>query len=147
MKLRNLLLADAVDAGAEGKVFIHGGGIGRITGGSFPWTQPRLALFVTVEREEGEEPGSDHLLEMDIVDADGSTIAPTMNSLFRVPADEVEGVPVDMNALVTMNGLTFPAPGVYTLIVRVDGLELGRAAFRVVAGDDPGATHPMGERD
>lgn len=134
MRIRAFLLADAVAADAVGKGFIHGAGVSAINAASFPWTQPQLAIYVMLEREE-EPYGVDHSLALRFVRPDGEPLGPEIGSNFRIEQGEFEGLPERVNFAATLNGLLFPEAGVYTVVLQLDGEELDRTHIYVRAVD------------
>lgn len=130
MRIRAFLLADAVAADAVGKGFIHGAGVGAINATSFPWTQPQLAVYVMLERED-EAYGSDHSLALTFYRPDGEPLGPEIETNFRIERGEVESSPERVNLAATLNGLVFPEDGVYTVALRLDDRELDRTHIYV----------------
>lgn len=131
MIARNLLLADAVDVGPSGKLFIHGGGIGRVFASHFPWAQPGLGVVGTIELEEHEPGGKDHEVAIEFLDASGAPLGAGVTSIFRPGAPEDPELPASVNLALMFQGLVFPEPGRYWVAVSVDGEELRRLAFAV----------------
>ena len=91
MILRSLLLADAVDVGSSGKVFIHGGAISRIFAGMIPWTHPSIAVFARLQAES-EEVGDDHRLSIKFLGSDGTKVVAGAEASFRVVAPTDQSV-------------------------------------------------------
>jgi len=140
MDVDYLVLADAATA-ADGKHYIHGGGWDTLWAASFPVTQPQMTAAVRL-RVPWHDTNQPHQLGVDIVDADGNSLLPQrMAQAITVgrpptldPGDD-QVVPLTF----TFAGFQFPAPGTYALIVTIDGMEVGRAPFRVraLAGTQP----------
>ncbi len=133
MRVRALILADAVSVDAEGKTFVHGGGITRLYAHSFPWTHPQLALWASIERDE-EPLGSDHDVRIRFLTPEGSPLGPETSAHFRWarPQGAPEQLPLLMNFASSYVGVSFPEPGVYSIQLLVDGDELGRLPFEVL---------------
>jgi hypothetical protein len=134
VRVRTFLLADAVDIGTAGKIYVHGGGINQISPPTYPWTLPQLGVLVTLEREE-EELGSDHYLRLTFVAPSGETIGPELATNFRVPAPSVAETPVQIHFSMSVSGVRFPTPGVYAVEVAVDRTVLDR--LRLVLAEAP----------
>jgi hypothetical protein len=144
VKVRAFMLADAVDTGPGGKLFVHGGGISRIRPPvGYPWTQPQLAVLLILERE-GEPVGSDHEIQLRIVDANGETLGPELPVNFRFPPPVAEEAPTLVNLSATIAGLTFEAPGIYSVEARVDGELIDRLRLVLVEAAEKlkGPTEP-----
>jgi hypothetical protein len=119
MRVRNFLLADAVAVGPEGKAFIHGAGIDRVHAMTFPWTQPQLAAYITLLREE-EQFGSDHYFRFRFLRPDGSRLGPEIGGNFRIPTPQDPDSPVQMNLALALAGIEFPEAGRYEAELEVD---------------------------
>src|SRR5262245_50313329 len=92
MRLDTCLLADAATTTPDGKVFIHGGGITRLTPPTLPWTHPMLALVLRFELEE-DDPGTSHQISLGLNSPAGEemlTPAPELD-VHPTPTKAVEG--------------------------------------------------------
>jgi hypothetical protein len=120
MKVRAFLIADAITT-AQGKSYVHGGGITQIAG-SFPHTQPELNVLLRLERAD-ERLGSDHEAAIRLFDpADHQVVELRAN--YRIPGDAKEGYPITMDLVGYFTGLTFETPGIYHFKAFIDDVEL-----------------------
>ena len=132
MILRAFILADAVTFTADGKYFIHGGGVDRIFAAHFPWTHPQLAAFVTLVPEADDVPGSDRHLEIEFVDEDDQPIEARIGGNFRIPpSDASRGRFPTVHFNGNFVGVAFREPGVYWVRALVDHQELGRLPLTI----------------
>jgi hypothetical protein len=65
-----LLIADAVSAPPDGKFYIHGGGLTRLTVPVLPFVVPQIGAFVRLEIDE-DEVGQEHEFRFALTDPDG----------------------------------------------------------------------------
>lgn len=147
MKVQSLLLADAASSGPDGKIFIHGTGVNSVQARTFPWSQPQIAIFLVLEREN-EVAGSDHELALDFLDPNGNALDEAIQTNVRMPSDVnlENNPPMYLNVVATFNGVVFVAPGLYWVRASVDGVEAARIPLQVeeiptdrpdAVGDDP----------
>lgn len=129
MRLRSFLLADAVSLGEAGKIYVHGGGIVRLTVESFPWTQPQIDVLLRLERTT-EEIGSDHEVVIRLVNQGGETMA-ELRANYRVPKPPDPDTPLTMNMAGGFTGVPFPEPGPYAVLALVDGVEIDRLPLHI----------------
>jgi hypothetical protein len=125
MILRSFILADAVDVGPNGKVFIHGGAVSRIFAREFPWTHPTVAVFARLEGTR-DEIGSEHSFAIRIQRDDGGEPVADVESPFRLVEPSDSELPPDVNFAMTFAGVRFIEAGMYHVTIEVDGEELGR---------------------
>lgn len=133
MKVRAFLIADAVSSGEEGKLFIHGGGITRITG-SFPLTQPALSILVRLERED-EELGTDHQLVVRMINPAGAQVV-ELDTNYRIPGSANEQYPMTVDFVGGFTGLEFEEPGLYHFVAVIDGTEVDRLPLALDPPED-----------
>jgi len=67
MKIDAFLLADAVSAPGDGKFYIHGGGLTRLSVPVLPFALPQLAVFARLEFTE-DEMRAGHPLQLTLTD-------------------------------------------------------------------------------
>jgi hypothetical protein len=130
MILRNFILADAVTFGPEGKLFIHGGGVGKVYATHFPWPQPQLAVLATLIPED-EPPGSDHDFTVTFRAPSGGELEARAGGNFRIPPPEREEFRQAINFATQLVGVQFPEEGLYWVRALYDGEELGRLPLEV----------------
>ncbi len=129
-----MVLADAATA-ADGKLYIHGAGWNRITIVSFPVHYAfAIALQFRIPWSDTNDPCG---IEFDIVDEDERSMFP--NEADRIGGGIVAGRPPDLMvgdeqvlSLAIRVNPEFQRPGRYTAIMRLDGVDMKRADFRVV---------------
>lgn len=140
MRLDTCLLADAATATPDGKLFIHGGGISRITPPVLPWTHPLLAVVLRFELEAGDADRT-HELALALVSPKGDQMLSPVPTL-EVPPQRtraVEGEESYLQAALQFATIPFASEGIYTLEVRVDGANVRSVPLAVVAPQTPQA--------
>ena len=136
MRMRAFLIADAVSADAAGKGYLHGAGVAEINATSFPWTQPQLAVYAVLERED-EAYGSDHSVAIRLLGPAEQTLHELGTNL-RLDRGPDPELPERVTIALTLNGIVFPEPGVYAFVVAFDDDEMDRILVRVQeAGPQP----------
>src|SRR5437867_5681011 len=129
MELDYLVLADAATA-AEGKLYIHGAGWDRVLAREWP-AAPAMAAAVRL-RIPWTDTNQPHALELDIVNEDGLSILPIPPGPFQgtinmgrppivQPGDD-QFLPLAFH----LNGVKFERAGVYVVLLRIDGRDVGR---------------------
>ena len=139
-------LADSVVA-AEGKLYVQGAGWNAIFSPVVPVRQSRLGVGVLIQVPYSAT-NQMHTLEVKIVDADENSLviadAPLgsdtpdgkvreLKGQFTVgrppllPAGDEQIVPIALN----IDGLVFPEPGRYSVVVSISGTEVKRLPIRV----------------
>lgn len=132
-----LILADSATV-AEGKHYIHGAGWDSIGAVTFPVIQPMLTVAVLL-RIPWNDTNQPHMLELDVVNADGASILRTPPGPPRGPiiAGRPPQLPVggDVLAPLVFNlvGVQFERPSTYAVVMRIDGLELKRFPFHLIS--------------
>jgi len=136
MKADYMVLADAV-AAADGKLYIHGAGWDNVLTQNFPATLTMgVAILLRIPWGETNEA---HILELDILDADGHSVLPNPPGALRgmvnvgrpatlEPGDD-QVVPLAIN----LNGTKIERAGRYVVILQLDKHEVARTSFRVRA--------------
>jgi uncharacterized protein DUF6941 len=122
MRLDAFLLADVVTAPPDGKVYVHGGGLTRITAPVLPFTLPQLGILArfAIEASELERP---HDFAFSLTDADGNDVIPPgeLRSAPIAPPEVPEGEEHYLQLALNLTGITFPTAGVYHFELRADG--------------------------
>ena len=132
-----MALADAVTV-ADGKHYIHGAGWDTLGSVSFPFDQPTIAIAVLF-RVPWNDANHPHMIEIDVINADGMSILPTPAGPLRGPitVGRPPQVGVGDDLLVplafTLLGVRFERPGTYVVTLRVEGIEDKRFPLHVVA--------------
>jgi hypothetical protein len=135
MRLDFLLIADAASE-AGGKLYIHGAGITRLEVPTFPWAQP-LSLVARFVLEDEADARLPHGFSFQVVSPSGEDVLPPLVAELNPTAMEsgaglVEGEQRFAQILLNMHTLQLDRPGVYQLVVSVDGREVGRMTLPVV---------------
>jgi hypothetical protein len=116
MELLTILAADYANIAQGGKLNVMG--IFRnIYATSFPAQHPAMVLIVKLGAELGEY-GDERTLTIKLLDADGKELMRFTNNI-QIP-QPAGGQRPEVNAILALNGLVFPAPGRYQFSVQVD---------------------------
>jgi hypothetical protein len=121
MRLDVCWLADAATGTPDGKLFIHGGGITRLSPPQLPWVHPMLALVLRfqIDRDDANQP---HEIGLQIVAPDGTQLLSPAPAVAVDPGRPiaVEGEETYLQAVVQLAGLVFASAGIFTFNVSVD---------------------------
>lgn len=139
MRLNALLIADAVSAPADGKFYIHGGGLTRLVVPALPFPIPQIGVFVRLEIEE-QEVGQIHEFAFEFSDPDGDPVGPVPAPRFsaQIPApppgspEPEEGEQRFVVLALNIGGISVGRKGLHTFSFRVDGEPLGAVPLPVV---------------
>ena len=110
------MLADAANISREGKLNILGA-FDRIYGTKFPLHWPRMVLVTRFEASAAEF-GSEKSLEIITMDADGKKLGKASGKM-KIGEGRT-GRQIKINHVLPM-GMTFPAPGEYSIEILVNG--------------------------
>ncbi len=125
MRVRTMLLADAVNTTAEGKINLLGE-FGVIFAAGFPARHAQMWLWIQLEIEP-KDIGRTVKTEVKLLDPDGKLLL-SVERPFEVPPPPKPSVwKSGVNIIIPTQGLVFPAPGDYAFTFEVNGQELGRA--------------------
>jgi hypothetical protein len=131
------LIADAVSAPPDGKFYIHGGGLTRLTVPHFPFPVPQLGVFVRLEVDK-DEVGGVHDFRFALSDPDGSPVAAMPPFRAELPAlppgapEPEEGEQRFVVLAVNLAGILVGRAGLHTLAFYVDEDRLGEIPLPVV---------------
>src|SRR3970040_612940 len=131
MEVAFALLADAANVSREGKLNVLGA-FDRIYGAKFPLTWPRMVL-VTRFIASAAEFGAEKSLEIVTLDADGKRLGGATGKM-RVPQGQ-SGRALKINHVLPM-GMTFPAPGEYSIEILVNGEPKATVPLEVVQREE-----------
>jgi hypothetical protein len=131
MKVRAFLIADAVTT-AQGKSYVHGGGITQIAG-EFPVTQPILYVLLRLERED-ERLGSDHGVAIRLFTPTGEQMV-ELTANYRLPGEADEDYPLTTDFVGHFEGLTFETPGTYRFAAFLDEAEIDTIPLLLLTED------------
>ncbi len=121
------LLADAANISREGKLNILGA-FDRIYGTKFPLQWPRMVLVTRFEASAAEY-GSEKSLEIVTLDADGNRLGSASGKM-KIGTGQ-SGRQIKINHVLPM-GMTFPAPGQYSIEILVNGEPKAAVPLEVV---------------
>jgi hypothetical protein len=135
LRLDTIIVADAA-AQAGGKLSILGAWTSRLTPTTFPWTEPSLSVVVRASLED-EDYERDHDVSIGVEGPDGQAGMPSQFHLDRSDLQAMRAalVPNEQHAVVlasTFMGATFKSAGLYHVVVRFDGKEVGRYPLPVI---------------
>lgn len=136
MRLNALLVADAVSAPADGKFYIHGGGLTRLTVPALPFPIPQLGAFVRLEIDE-QEIGQTHEFRFALTDPDGGAVGmfPQFRAKLPKPPPEApeleDGEQRFVVLALNIAGINVERRGLHTLEFWVDGELLGSVPLPV----------------
>jgi hypothetical protein len=130
MKLMLLVTADHASVEPiTGKLNILGAYSRIVTTEDFPKIWHRIFLALKI-RSELTDHHDERKLIIEIIDEDAEKHF-HFSAPFRLPKSD-RGLQSEFNAVIELNTLKFPHPGVYTFTVSVDGDELGRTPVEVI---------------
>ncbi len=127
MDIAFALLADAANGSREGKLNILGA-FDRIYGTKFPLQWPRMVLVTRFEASAAEY-GSEKSLEIVTLDADGKRLGSASGKM-KIGTGQ-SGRQIKINHVLPM-GMTFPAPGQYSIEILVNGEPKAAVPLEVV---------------
>lgn len=136
MRLKALLLADAIILNPDGKAVIIGAGVDRIMASQFPWALAQLAVFISYQSEgEQDAIGTEHDLRVTLRGPESQVVA-ELGGPFRVSAvyPGAETVNALQNAALIFQQIQLPAEGLYAVEVTIDGREPESVPLLVVHG-------------
>ncbi len=127
-----LILADRAEV-VNGKLYMMGGGWDRLFLQDFG--QPvnfSIVLGMLVPWNRANE---QHVVQLQIRDADGQPIAPSANLEFVAGRPPIMRAGETQRVMMAVNGaFALPQPGAYEVVASVDGREARRTLFYVAAG-------------
>ena len=121
------MLADAANISREGKLNILGA-FDRIYGAKFPLRWPRMVLVTRFEASAAEF-GSEKSIEIVTMDADGKRLGKASGKM-KIGEGRT-GRQIKINHVLPM-GMTFPAPGEYSIEILVNGEPKATVPLEVV---------------
>lgn len=115
--IRLSLVADYADVGKSGKLNIMGA-FNRISANQFPAEHTQMYLVIQLEAELGEFE-QERTLNVELWGMDGERLAELPSITFRVPSPE-RGRRNNYNAIIQLQRIPFPAPGLYEFKIFID---------------------------
>ena len=141
MEVAFALLADAANISREGKLNILGA-FDRIYGTKFPLQWPRMVLVTRFEASAAEY-GSEKSLEIVTLDADGKRLGSASGKM-KIGTGQ-SGRQIKINHVLPM-GMTFPAPGQYSIEILVNGEPKATVPLDVVQREQKQNGQPENEQ-
>ena len=133
MELDSFLLADAASV-ADGKLYVHGGGITRIAAPELPWVHPQLAIVIRLRLDPDDLQDKGATLQVRLFAPDGSFVVP--NADVPLPAGQrtpkAEGEEGFAQVVLTVAPVPFEREGTYLLEVALDGRPIREMRIPVV---------------
>ena len=124
--LRHLILCDSIlvpiTPGNSRKPTLHGV-FQTIYASTFPVRHPSMAVAIQLSANPGK-----HEVKLRLVDSQGTDLINDLPPGTIEVTDEILGI-VDIN--ITLNGIGFPKPGIYSFEFHLDDEELGSRDFMV----------------
>jgi hypothetical protein len=136
MRLDTFLLAEAASASVQdGKLYVHGGGLTRVTAPTLPFVLPQLAVAARFLVEDDEELSQSHQFRISLNDPDGSAVIPP------IPVQMEPGEPVQLpdgeerfvQFAMTFGGVVFARAGIYSFSLVLDDIVQREMTLPVVA--------------
>lgn len=126
------MLADAATV-ADGKLYIHGGGWGVITGDTLPLTQPSMSLVWTL-RVEYDEAMQDIPLTIDLLTEEDQAAGVHVEGIVNVghPPGSRRGSPSSVHQALTFAALPFQEAGGYRFRISSGEQELASVPFTIL---------------
>jgi hypothetical protein len=136
MDIDYVILADGAMA-VQGKHFLLGAGWDSIFAAGFPLSYPSIGVAVRLRGARGAV-AHQHALAIDVVDEDDRSILPNPPGPLQAtvgteqPPEPAPGRDFVLCVAFTLAGVTFPRPGPYAVVVRLDGEPAAQSPFMVV---------------
>jgi hypothetical protein len=125
VRLDFALLADAAST-VEGKIYILGGGVSRVTAPTLPWAQS-LAVCLRLIADPDDDLTVEREIEISIIDPSENTILGPVKAAMvgkpPPPADPSMDVELAMLLALTINGIALRSYGPHRIALSVDGAE------------------------
>jgi hypothetical protein len=126
------LLADAASAMPDGKLYIHGGGITRLTPTQLPWRHPSLALVLRFQIAD-EDIGRTHEIGLQVVFPDGEEHAPIAAMPVKPRRAATEGEENYAQAVIQLANLPVETAGFLRFDVTLNGDTIRSLPVAVIA--------------
>lgn len=129
MKMQALLIADyaSVDT-ASGKLYVIGA-FDRITAREFPAVHPRMAIILKLVGADFEAEDH-HNTTVTLRDQDAGVLFQVAGP---IPVNQgASGYRSQFQMVLELNAIVFPAPGIYEVVVEIDGQLIGSAPIELV---------------
>lgn len=141
-----LLVADHAEA-VNGKLYVVGGCFDSIYSAAFPAEHPHMSVAACLH-VPWSATNAQHQLQLDVRDADGRSLLPeqiTGNFETGRPPGMRPGDDTSLVIVFNLNGMRFPQPGRYQIVLGVDGEPLRQLRLNLRdAQPQPGPPGPPG---
>lgn len=129
MQALGAFLADAITTSPDGKFNVLGGGVELLSGPTYPLGPMNLAVFARLSVDD-DEVGTTRRWKIVIEAPDDAGTVANIENAFTVNRSETtpELRPI-MNLIFAFYGLKLDRPGMYTVIVSVEGQEIARLSL------------------
>jgi hypothetical protein len=134
MEVKSMLLCGAATPHPDGTFSLLRGGIDTWGVAAVP-TQVQFGLVVILELFSNEV-GVGHLLELDVIDADGNRVIPQTKIPFSIPP-RANTTRYKFNLVIGNGVVQIIKTGTYSVQVGVDGRNLSSTEFQVVQAPSP----------
>jgi hypothetical protein len=128
-----LFAADHAIVTPDGKMYINGGFLSALRFPSFPAILPTLGMAAVLELPFRESM-HDHVLRFGLRGPENQELPVKVEAQFRTAptVDSRFGDPGQVPFAVTVTNIEFPAPGVYKLVLWLDGAEKEAYSIRAI---------------
>lgn len=128
------MLAESI-AGNNGLFFLHAAGFTSIASRQFPCVHPKMSIFVTLVREPHDTKDV-HNLKVELIDPQSRAPHALADGQVQIPDVADDDDPLCIQFVGEATGISFPTPGIYSVVLSWDGEELDR--IRLALGTPPG---------
>ena len=133
-------LADAAEVQPGSKFHVLGGGVSRLSGPSFPFVHPHLALVVGLRLTSAERT-REHELGFVVTAPDGTQVtSATGRVISHGPADTTDVV---LTIAIDLWNMTLKGGGEHSVRITVDGSERKRLPLMVTIARETSAPEPQ----
>jgi len=119
----------------QGKMVVSGT-FDTLVAQDFPVVHPQCALALRICMTP--EDNGQHKFSVNIIDADGKSLDDKMPIIADMPIEMPENIPfVTRNMVMNLQGLQFPAAGIYSVDIHVDDELVARIPLRIIKQEQP----------
>ena len=136
MEVKSILLCSAATPHPDGTFSLLRGGVDTWGVASVP-AQVQFGLVVILELMSTEA-GAQHLVALDVIDADGNRVVPQIKIPFSIPV-RANITRYKFNLVIGNGTIQIPKIGTYSVQVGVDGRNLSSTELQIVQAPAPQA--------